>query len=164
MSPAPSSTRTSRPGTSSPSPLASVQLGAASARSSPGTGQASPWKDRALNAEDTLKTAYAEISSQRNQIGKLLGRIRDLELGLPADAVDRINAENKTLRQENRKLAAENQQVTERLKAARDNNRFLDTRIRPPRSRPRRISPCQHQRRGQHSVVTITARCHRGVS
>lgn len=92
-------------------------------------GQGGPWKDRALNAEDALKAAYAEISSQRDQIGKLLGRIRDLEIDLPADAVERINAENRTLRQQNRKLTTDNQQLTERIKAARENNRFLDTRI-----------------------------------
>ena len=92
-------------------------------------GQGGPWKDRALNAEDALKAAYAEISSQRDQIGKLLGRIRDLEIDLPADAVERINAENRTLRLQNRKLTTGNQQLTERIKAARANNRFLDTRI-----------------------------------
>jgi chromosome segregation ATPase len=93
------------------------------------TSQAGPWKDRALNAEDALKAAYAEISKQRDQIGKLLGRIRDLEIDLPADAVERITIENRTLRQENRDLAAGSQQLTERLKAARENNRFLDTRL-----------------------------------
>jgi len=62
-------------------------------------------------------------------MGKLLGRIRDLEIDLPADAVERINAENRTLRLENRKLTTGNQQLTERIKAARENNRFLDTRI-----------------------------------
>jgi hypothetical protein len=88
-----------------------------------------PWKNRALNAEDALKAAYAEIGNQRSQIGQLLGQIRDLELDLPADAVERITTENRTLRQQNRKLEADNQQLTERLKAARENNRFLDTRI-----------------------------------
>jgi len=83
----------------------------------------------AYNAEDALKAAYAEISKQRDQIGKLLGRIRDLEIDLPADAVERITTENRVLRQENRKLTADSQQLTERLKAARENNRFLDTRI-----------------------------------
>ena len=91
--------------------------------------QASPWKDRALNAEDALKAAYAEISKQRDQIGKLLGRIRDLEIDLPANAVERITIENRTLRQENRQLTADNQRLAQRLKAARENNRFLDTRI-----------------------------------
>jgi predicted nucleic acid-binding Zn-ribbon protein len=92
-------------------------------------GQGGPWKDRALNAEDALKAAYAEISSQRDQIGKLLGRIRDLEIDIPADAVERINAENRTLRLQNRKLTTDNQQLTERIKAARENNRFPGTRI-----------------------------------
>jgi hypothetical protein len=91
--------------------------------------QAGPWKDRALNAEDALKAAYAEISGQRDQIGKLLGQIRDLEIDLPADAVERITVENRTLRQENRDLTVGSQQLAERLKAARETNRFLDTRI-----------------------------------
>jgi chromosome segregation ATPase len=88
-----------------------------------------PWKDRALNAEDTLKAAYTEISNQRGQIALLLGQIRDLEADLPADAVERITTENRALRQQNRTLTTDNQQLTERLKAARENNRFLDTRI-----------------------------------
>ncbi len=90
---------------------------------------AGPWKDRALNAEDALKAAYAEINNQRSQIGQLLGQIRDLALDLPADAIERITTENRTLRQENRRLTTNNQQLTERLKAARENSRFLDTRI-----------------------------------
>ena len=36
------------------------------------------WRERALNAEDALKAAHAEIVAQRNRIGELLGRIRDL--------------------------------------------------------------------------------------
>ncbi|TXL84985.1 DUF6262 family protein [Streptomyces sp. IB2014 016-6] len=90
---------------------------------------ANPWKDRALNAEDALKLAYEEITSQRRQIGQLLGQVRDLETDLPADAVERITGENRRLRQENRKLTTDNEQLTARLKAARENNRFLDTRI-----------------------------------
>jgi Family of unknown function (DUF6262) len=109
--------------------IADHPAAAAAASRRQDTGQAGPWKDRALNAEDALKAAYAEISKQRDQIGKLLGRIRDLEIDLPADAVERITIENRTLRQENRDLAAGSQQLTERLKAARENNRFLDTRL-----------------------------------
>lgn len=40
------------------------------------------WRERALNAEDALKTAHTEILAQRNRIGELLGRIRDLEAQL----------------------------------------------------------------------------------
>ena len=36
------------------------------------------WRERALNAEEALKSAHAEIQSQRRRIGELLGQIRDL--------------------------------------------------------------------------------------
>jgi hypothetical protein len=35
------------------------------------------WRERALNAEDALKAAHAEILTQRTRIGELLGQIRD---------------------------------------------------------------------------------------
>jgi len=37
------------------------------------------WRERALNAEDALKAAHAEITAQRARIGALLGQVRDLE-------------------------------------------------------------------------------------
>ena len=58
------------------------------------------WRERALNAEDGLKQAIAEIQTQRRRIGELLGQIRDLELDLPADAVQRLVTENTTLKQQ----------------------------------------------------------------
>ena len=51
------------------------------------------WRQRALNAEHELKRAHGEIYTQRNQIGELLGRIRDLEYDLPPDGVQRVLAE-----------------------------------------------------------------------
>ena len=128
-SPAPSSTRTSKPKRKLLADADADRPAAATPCRRHDAGQGGPWKDRALNAEDALKAAYAEISSQRDQIGKLLGRIRDLEIDLPADAVEKFYAENRTLRLQNRKLTTGNQQLTERIKAARENNRFLDTRI-----------------------------------
>ena len=71
------------------------------------------WRERALNAEDGLKQAVAEIQTQRKRIGELLGQIRDLELDLPADAVQRLVTENATLKQENQTLTAENKRLTE---------------------------------------------------
>lgn len=73
------------------------------------------WRERALNAEGGLKKTTAEIQTQRRRIGELLGRIRDLELDLPADAVGRLVTENRTL--------------TDRLAAARDNNQSQDRKI-----------------------------------
>ncbi|QLH24403.1 DUF6262 family protein [Streptomyces sp. Rer75] len=87
------------------------------------------WKDRALNAEAGLKTAYAEISAQRSQIGQLLARIRDFETDLPSEAHGRVVAENTTLKQKFRQLTSENRTLTDRLQAARSNARFADKRI-----------------------------------
>ena len=87
------------------------------------------WRERALNAEDGLKQAVAEIQAQRKRIGELLGQIRDLELDLPADAVQRLATENTTLKQENQALTAENKRLTDRLAASHDNYRSQEREI-----------------------------------
>jgi uncharacterized protein DUF6262 len=87
------------------------------------------WRERALNAEDALKAAHAEILAQRTRIGELLGRIRDLEAEWTQDAVQRITTENTTLKQHVRQLTSDNRTLDERLKAARSNLRFQDRRI-----------------------------------
>ncbi len=87
------------------------------------------WRERALNAEDALKAAHAEILAQRTRIGELLGRIRDLEAEWTQDAVQRITTENATLKQRVRQLTTDNRTLDERLKAARSNLRFQDRRI-----------------------------------
>lgn len=87
------------------------------------------WRERALNAEDALRQAVAEIQTQRRHIGELMGRIRDLELDLPADAVQRLTTENTTLKQQLRTLTADHHTLTNRLAAARDNNRSQDRKI-----------------------------------
>ncbi|MFI7356428.1 DUF6262 family protein [Streptomyces avidinii] len=87
------------------------------------------WRERALNAEEILKATNAEVLTQRAKIGVLLGRMRDLESDLPADAVQRLVSENTTLKDKVRQLARDNKSLDERLKGARENNRFLDKRI-----------------------------------
>ena len=87
------------------------------------------WRERALNAEDALKAAHAEILAQRARIGELLGRIRDLEAEWTQDAVERITTENATLKQRVRQLTTDNRTLDERLTAARSNLRFQDRRI-----------------------------------
>ena len=89
----------------------------------------STWRERALNAEDALKTAYAEITAQRTRIGALLGQVRDLEAEWTKEAIARITTENTTLKQRVRQLTANNRTLEERLQAARSNNRFADRRI-----------------------------------
>jgi hypothetical protein len=92
-------------------------------------GQEATWRERALNAEDALKAAHAEIFQQRERIGELLGHVRDLEAEWTQDAIQRITAENTTLKQRVRQLTAENRTLDERLKAARSNLRFQDRRV-----------------------------------
>jgi chaperonin cofactor prefoldin len=87
------------------------------------------WRERALNAEDALKTAHTEIITQRGVIGQLLGKIRDLENDLPEDGIQRTLTENTSLKQQIRQLTQDKGRLEERLKGARDNNRFLDKRV-----------------------------------
>ena len=91
--------------------------------------QESSWRERALNAEDVLKAAHAEIRTQRTRIGQLLGQLRDAERELSQDAAQRITSENTALKQRVRQLSQENRTLEERLQAARSNNRFADRRI-----------------------------------
>ena len=81
------------------------------------------WQQRAL------KTAHAEIRTQRARIGELLGQLRDTQHEHDSDAIGRLSAENATLRQRIRDLTAGQRTLEERLQAARSNNRFLDKRI-----------------------------------
>jgi hypothetical protein len=91
--------------------------------------QETAWRERALNAEDALKSAHAEIRAQRARIGKLLGQLRDAERELTDDTIQRITTENTTLKQRVRQLTQDNRTLAERLQAARSNVRFADRRI-----------------------------------
>jgi hypothetical protein len=92
-------------------------------------GREATWRERALNAEDALKTAHGEILAQRGRIGELLGQIRDLQAEWTEEAIQRITTENTTLKQRVRQLTADNRTLDERLKAARSNLRFQDRRV-----------------------------------
>ncbi len=87
------------------------------------------WRERALNAEDALKAAHAEITAQRARTGGLLGQVRDLEAEWTKEAIARITTENTTLKQRVRQLTTDNRTLEERLQAARSSNRFADRRI-----------------------------------
>jgi chromosome segregation ATPase len=91
--------------------------------------QEATWRERALNADEALKAAQAEIQSQRRHMGKLLGQIRDLQAEWTEEAMQRITTENTTLKQRVRQLTADNRTLDERLKAARTNLRFQDRRV-----------------------------------
>jgi hypothetical protein len=90
-----------------------------STRPGPAPRPARVGASRPLNAEDALKTAYQEIHGQRARLGEFLRRIRDLELDLPEDAVQRLVTDNTTLKQQIRALTTEVGNLTERLTSAR---------------------------------------------
>jgi len=92
-------------------------------------GQEASWRERALNAEDALKAANAEILQQRTLIGELMGQVRDLQAEWTEEAIQRITTENTTLKQRVRQLTTDNRTLDERVKAARSNLRFQDRRL-----------------------------------
>jgi Family of unknown function (DUF6262) len=87
------------------------------------------WRERALNAEDALKTAHGEIRTQRNRIAQLMGQIRDMETRWTDESIAHLSAENTNLKQRLRQLTQDNRALDERLQAARSNSRFQDRRI-----------------------------------
>jgi hypothetical protein len=98
------------------------------------------WRERAFNAEDALKTANAEILTQRARIGELLGQIRDLQAEWTEAAIQQNTTENTTLKQRVRRLAADNRTLEVRLTAARSDLRFQDRRVADWRPiRPHRL-------------------------
>lgn len=91
--------------------------------------QEASWRERALNAEDAIKAAHAEVRVQRTRIADLMGTIRDLEQQWTTEDIQRINTENTTLKQQVRQLTQDNRALEERLQAARSNGRFQDRKI-----------------------------------
>ncbi|ETA01217.1 hypothetical protein CcI156_17650 [Frankia sp. CcI156] len=87
------------------------------------------WHQRALNAEDAIKVAYAEIDTQRERISILLGQLRDLHAEYTEGTAQRLAEENGALKQRVRQLADGNRSLEQKLHAARSNNRFLDKRL-----------------------------------
>jgi hypothetical protein len=87
------------------------------------------WQQRALNAEDAIKAAYAEIDTQRERIGLLLGQLRDLQAEYTEGTAERLAEENTELKQRLRRLTEDNRVLEQKLQAARSNNRFLDKRL-----------------------------------
>ncbi|WP_223839123.1 DUF6262 family protein [Saccharopolyspora pogona] len=93
------------------------------------------WRERALNAEDALKAANAEILNQRTRIGELLGQIRDLQAEWTEEAIQRITTET-TVKQRVRQLTTDNRTLEERLRVADLEAKLADpaTITRPRRS------------------------------
>jgi uncharacterized coiled-coil protein SlyX len=110
------------------------------------------WRERALNSEDALKAAHAEILRQREQIAELLGQIRDLNTGWTEDDRIRMTTENLALKRATRDQETEIRSLTDKLAAARENNRFADRRIADLEARIAEPQLGQGNDAGQHSA------------
>lgn len=98
------------------------------ARASEAQALEASWRERALNCEDALKATHAEILRQRDRIAELLGQVRDLQTGWTEEDRVRLTTENLALKRKVRDLETEQRSLTDRLSAARENNRFADKR------------------------------------
>ncbi|MFK0182555.1 DUF6262 family protein [Streptomyces xanthochromogenes] len=87
------------------------------------------WRERALNAESELTRTQKEVYAQRQQIGQLMGQIRDFDQMVPGESVQQLTTENTTLKHRVHQLTQEHRKLQERLEGARSNLRFADKRI-----------------------------------
>lgn len=87
------------------------------------------WRERALNAEAELTRTQKEVFAQRQQIGALMGQIRDFDQMVPGESVQALTTENVTLKRRVQQLTREHRTLQERLEGARSNIRFADRRI-----------------------------------
>ncbi|MFD9107633.1 DUF6262 family protein [Streptomyces bottropensis] len=87
------------------------------------------WRERALNAESELTRTQKEVFAQRQQIGELMGQIRDFDQMVPGESVQQLTTENTTLKHRVHQLTQEHRKLQERLEGARTNLRFADKRI-----------------------------------
>ena len=93
------------------------------------TEQEATWRERALNAEDALKTAHTEILQQRTRSAISSAKSGTWKPNGPRRSIQRITTENTNLKQRVRQLTTDNRTLDERLKAARSNLRFQDKRL-----------------------------------
>jgi hypothetical protein len=87
------------------------------------------WRERALNAEEELTRTQKQVFAQRQQIGELMGQIRDFDQMVPGESLQALTVENTTLKRRVQQLTQEHRKLQERLEGARTNLRFADKRI-----------------------------------
>ncbi|MFI2437375.1 DUF6262 family protein [Streptomyces sp. NPDC018693] len=87
------------------------------------------WRERALNAEEALTRTQQAVFAQRQQIGELMGQLRDTEQAVPGGSVQAVLAENVTLKRRLDQMTREHRSLQERLEGSRSNLRFAEKRI-----------------------------------
>ncbi|RYJ19700.1 hypothetical protein CU044_7547 [Streptomyces sp. L-9-10] len=87
------------------------------------------WRERALNAEETLTCTQETVFTQRKRIGELMGQLRDVEQTAPSDSAPALRTENASLKRRLDQMTQERRSLQERLEGARSNLRFAERRI-----------------------------------
>ena len=90
--------------------------------------QEASWRERALNAEDQIRTLNRELTTQRRLVADLMGQLRQPDGTWVQDDRDRLRAANDHLITERDHLATERNELQRRLDGARANIAHLNNR------------------------------------
>jgi small-conductance mechanosensitive channel len=92
--------------------------------------QEASWRERALNAEDQLRTLRQELITQRRLVGDLIGQLREPDGTWIEHDRDRLRKENDVLLSERNQLARERDDLQCKLSGARANiSRLTERRV-----------------------------------
>ncbi len=83
--------------------------------------QEAGWKERALNAEDQVRTLTHELASQRLLVGDLLGRLREPDGTWLEDERNQLRQDNERFRAQRNHVLRERDQLQRKLDGARAN-------------------------------------------
>ena len=90
--------------------------------------QEASWRERALNAEDQIRTLHTELTNQRRLVADLMGQLRQADGTWVQDDRDRLQETNEHLVTERDHLARERNELQRRLDGARANIAHLNSR------------------------------------
>ena len=91
--------------------------------------QEASWRERALNAEDQIRTLHRELTTQRRLVADLMGQLPPQPDGTwVQDDRDRLRAANEHLTAERDHLAKDRNELQRRLTGARANIAHLNNR------------------------------------
>lgn len=90
--------------------------------------QEASWRERALNAEDQVRTMNRELTTQRRLVADLMGQLRQPDGTWVQDDRDRLREANGHLITERDHLATERNELQRRLDGARANIAHLNSR------------------------------------
>jgi chromosome segregation ATPase len=88
--------------------------------------QEASWRERALNAEDQIRTLRCELTIQRRLVADLMGQLRQPDGTWVEDDRNRLSDQNEHLVAERDGLARERNELQRRLDGARANVAHLN--------------------------------------